>query len=234
MNGLIALVGSGEYLPAMEEIDSSLLASLNLNERKARVVCLPTAAGDEGDETVTKWLDMGERHFSKLGADVAALPIINRESANDPQWESQLANADLIYFSGGDPNYFYKTLQGSLAWTAVQRACQRGAIYAGCSGGAMPLAERIPSFKLFGTHEGFGVVPAKFILPHFDAFGMFRPLITVLKNNLTDGERLIGIDEDTALIGTLGGDWKVMGRGRVQVFMKKNSKEYHAGDIISL
>jgi len=223
MNGLIALVGSGEYLPVMDEIDLYLLNSLNLNGRKARVVCLPTAAGDEGDATVEKWCDMGIKHFEKLGADVKALRIIDRESANDHKWEPLLENADLIYFSGGDPNYFHKTLEGSVAWAAVLRACEKGAIYAGCSGGAMPLAERIPSFKLFGTLEGFGVVPAKFILPHFDAFGMFKPLISVLKNSLTDGERLIGIDEDTALVGKLGSEWMVMGCEQTE---KTPSKTY--------
>ena len=45
MNGLINLVGSGEYLPVMKDVDRYLLDSLNLNGRKPRVVCLPTAAG---------------------------------------------------------------------------------------------------------------------------------------------------------------------------------------------
>ena len=47
MNGLIALVGSGEYLSVMNEIDSQLLASVNTNGRTPRVVCMPTAAGQE-------------------------------------------------------------------------------------------------------------------------------------------------------------------------------------------
>ena len=52
MNGLIALVGSGEYLPVMEQVDRYLLGSLNTNGRNACVVCLPTAAGNEGDQSV--------------------------------------------------------------------------------------------------------------------------------------------------------------------------------------
>src|SRR5512145_1583441 len=101
MNGMIALVGSGEYLPVMEETDRHLLGSLNGNGRTPCVVCLPTAAGQEGDESVNRWSRMGVEHFRKLGADVTALRIINKESANDPQYESALENADLIYFSGG-------------------------------------------------------------------------------------------------------------------------------------
>ena len=45
MNGLIALLGAGEYLPVVDPIDRYLLSSLHVEGRKARVVCLPTAAG---------------------------------------------------------------------------------------------------------------------------------------------------------------------------------------------
>ena len=113
MNGLIALVGSGEYLPVMNDVDRYLLDSLNLTGRKPRVVCLPTAAGQEGDGSIDRWSNMGVAHFQGLGAEVNALRIIDREFADDPQWESFLENADLIYFSGGDPGYLYQTMNGS-------------------------------------------------------------------------------------------------------------------------
>jgi len=234
MNGLIALVGSGEYLPVMEDIDRYLLDSLNLNGRKPRVVCLPTAAGQEGDASVNRWSSMGMAHFEKLGAEVKALRIIDRDSANDPQWEPFLENADLIYFSGGKPNYLYQTLEGSLAWRAAQRAWERGAIYAGCSAAAMILSKQIPNFRLFGTMEGFGVVPVQYIFPHFDAMPVFRPFIAVLRSQLKNEERMIGVDEDTALIGRLGGEWEVMGRSKVHVFTREGVQTYESGQTITL
>ena len=97
MNGLIALVGAGEYLPVMEDVDRYLLASRNV--QSPHVVCIPTAAGQEGDESVNRWSRMGVDHFKKLGADVTALPIIDKTSANDEQFVPVLENADLIYFS---------------------------------------------------------------------------------------------------------------------------------------
>src|SRR5215510_14958482 len=166
MNGLIALVGAGEYLPVMEDVDRYLLSSANSGI--PRVVCLPTAAGQEGDESVGRWSRMGEEHFRKLGADVTAIRIIDKASADDSQFESALENANLIYFSGGNPLHLFQTMQGSRAWTAMQKAWSHGAVYAGCSAGAMILSKRIPSFRLAGTLEGFGIVPAKFIIPHFD------------------------------------------------------------------
>ena len=233
MNGLIALVGAGEYLPVMEDVDRFLLASRNV--RTPRVVCLPTAAGQEGDDSVNRWSRMGVDHFKKLGADVTALPIIDKASANDEQHVSVLESADLIYFSGGNPQYLYETLNGSRAWSAMQNAWSVGAVYAGCSAGAMILSKRIPSFRLAGTNEGFDIVPVQFIVPHFDAIPvMFKPLTFALKSQLKKGERLLGVDENTALVGRLGGEWKVMGQSKVHVFTRDGSLTYENGQTLLL
>ena len=77
---MLALVGSGEYLPAMEPIDRELISRL---QESPRVVCLPTAAGKEGPERIAYWLRLGVEHFTRLEAKVEALPVIDRESAND-------------------------------------------------------------------------------------------------------------------------------------------------------
>src|SRR5215208_4420741 len=227
MNGLINLVGSGEYLPVMNEVDRYLLDSLHLNGRKPRVACLPTAAGREGDTSVNRWLTMGVQHFEKLGAEVTPVRITDRVTADHPQWEPVLENADLIYFSGGDPGYLYETMKGTCAWSAAQRAWGRGAIYAGCSAGAMILGRRMPSFRLAGTQEGFGIVPAEFIVPHFDAIpAIWKPVILALQKQLKIGQRLIGVDEDTALVGMLGGEWKAMGKSNVQLFTREAKTRY--------
>jgi len=234
MNGLINLVGSGEYLPVMRDVDRYLLESLSLTGRKPRVACLPTAAGKEGDSSVNRWLNMGVQHFQELGADVEPVRIINRDSANDPCWEPILETADLIYFSGGDPGYLYETLKDSLAWSAAQRAWERGAIYAGCSAGAMILGKRMPSFRLAGTQEGFGIIPATFIIPHFDAIpGVWKPIVFGLQRSLKKGERMIGLDEDTALIGKLNGEWTVKGKSKVHVFARDGKTSYSDGQTLT-
>jgi cyanophycinase len=235
MNGLMALVGSGEYLPVMEDVDRYLLDSLKISGRKPRVVCLPTAAGKEGDQSVSRWSNMGIEHFEKLGADVSALKIIDRSSADDERYELILENADLIYFSGGDPGYLYQTMKDTCAWKAAQRAWQRGAIYAGCSAGAMILSRRMPSFRLSGTQEGFGIFPAEFVIPHFDAIpGIWKPMIFAMQKQLKNGQRMVGVDEDTALVGMLSGEWKVMGKSNVHVFAKDGSKKYQSGEVVPI
>ena len=99
----------------------------------------------------------------------------------------------------------------------------------------MILAKRMPRFRLAQTQVGFGIVPAEFILPHFDAIPvMFKPLVLTLMGKLKANERMIGVDEDTALVGMLGGEWKVMGRSKVHVFTREGEQVYESGQTLTL
>ena len=69
---MLALVGSGEYLPPIEAVDRALLERL---DGPARVVCLPTAAGTEGAERIRYWSELGVRHFARLGAAAEAVGV---------------------------------------------------------------------------------------------------------------------------------------------------------------
>ena len=236
MNGLIALLGSGEYLPVMNDVDRYLLSAVH--GRAPRVVCMPTAAGQEGDESVNYWLDLGTAHFKALGAEVTAARIVDRESANDPQWEPALENADLIYFSGGKPNYLYETLHGSRAWAAAEKAWAHGATYAGCSAGAMILADQIPNVRSTVRKQpqnAFQIFPAKFVFPHFDKMkSLWSTFLFGVRRKLTEGEFILGVDENTALVGKLGGSWQVMGEGEVHIIRRDGEQSFHAGDEVLL
>jgi cyanophycinase len=240
MNGLIALLGSGEYLSVMDDIDSYLLKNCGADAKacKPRVVCLPTAAGREGDASVNRWSGMGVEHFTRLGADVQALPVIDAASANDINHASVIEEADLIYFSGGDPRYLYQTMKNSLVWQAAQKAWARGAAYAGCSAGAMILGKEIPDFRALGMRSipTFGILPFAFIMPHFDAIPLFgKPLVATLRMRLKDGETMIGIDENTAIIGKINNEeWTVMGQAKAHVFTRDKNQDYASGEKFSL
>ena len=237
MNGLVALVGAGEYLPVMNDIDSHLLASVNTNGSAPRVVCMPTAAGQEGDASVDRWLRMGVGHFQALGADVTAARIIDRDTADDPEWETALENADLIYFSGGNPMYLYETMRDSRAWVAARKAWERGAVYAGCSAGAMILAERVPNFRAIGltSIEAFQFIPATFVIPHFDRMrGLWSAFLFAVRRQLKDNQFILGVDENTALVGSLDGPWQVMGWGQAHIITRDNQTYFEAGQEVPL
>ena len=237
MNGLIALVGAGEYLPVMNEVDRHLLASVSPNGHAPRVVCLATAAGQEGEASVNRWLDMGMQHFQALGAEVTPARIIDRESADDPRWEPALENADLVYFSGGNPMYLYETMQGSRAWRAAQKAWSRGAVYAGCSAGAMILAHKVPNFRAVGlvSVDAFRVLPATFVIPHFDRMrGLWSAYLYGVRRQLKEKQFILGVDENTALVGKLDGSWQVMGQGQAHVITRDDLQDFDAGEEVLL
>lgn len=237
MNGFLALLGSGEYLPVMNDADRFLLQNCAAEGRPARVVCLPTAAGTEGDQTIAYWMRLGEEHFRALGAQVTSLRLTNRPQADDPTLVAQIEQADLIYFSGGKPQYLFETMNGSLAWQAVETATARGAALAGCSAGAMFLGEYLPDFRSLGLRQSraFGILPHSHILPHFDRMLAWRGLtIPLLQSLLPAGEYLLGLEEDTALVGKPGGEWAVMGRQNVLVITRDEIKNYGPGWVICL
>ncbi len=232
MTPFITLVGSGEYLPVMNAVDARLLA--RAGGGSPRVVCLPTAAGQEGDGSVNRWATMGLEHFTRLGAQVQAARIIDRESASDSRWTEMIAAADLIYFSGGDPLYLHRTLVDTPAWDAVQRALSRGAQYAGCSAGAMILGQQVPNVRALHRelHPAFGLVAAQVVMPHYDRFKLFRPLmVPQVQKVLGDGFAL-GIDENTALLGAAEPEGEVMGVGTVSVITARAVTVYHPGERV--
>lgn len=229
----MALLGSGEYLPVMNEVDSYLLANCGAGGRKPRVVCLPTAAGQEGDASVHRWMKMGVDHFTKLGAEVQALKVTDKETANDVNHAAAVKEADLVYFSGGNPMYLYQTMKDSLVWQAAENVWERGGVYAGCSAGAMILGREAPDFRMLGarTIPVFGLVPAAFILPHFDAIPIFgKPLVSVTRKRLHEGEVMVGIDENTAIVGRINEPWIVMGKSKAHVFTNQDEKIYAPGE----
>lgn len=219
----VTLVGSGEYLPGMEPVDQELIHRLG---QPARVVCLPTAAGTEGAERIAYWSNLGVTHFTRLGAQVAAVPVIDRASANDSALAEQIAQANFVYLSGGKPQYLYQTLAGSRVWSAIEQVLANGGVLAGCSAGAMVQGEKFYAFP--GLKEGFGFVPGALIIPHFDEFGanMLQSVALVTGRSLT----ILGIEGYTALVRQ-GDHYEVLGSGGVTVINHAGKKRYTQGPL---
>ncbi len=235
MHGLVALVGAGEFTPAMREVDLGLLRATGT--LRPLVAIVPTAAFPDGEETFLRWAAMGVGHFSGLGADAEAVLIRDRIGAADPGLVRVLARADLIYFSGGKPAHLLDVLDDSPAWQATQAAHARGAVLAGCSAGAMVLGGcqlgarrgKVPVPPRW--QAALGVVPGIAVIPHYDRFP--EPLAALVALGAPGETRVLGIDEDTALVGR-DGRWQVQGRGRVTVWRGSRRTRHRAGDVLRL
>ena len=220
---MLALVGSGEYLPGMDLVDEELLRRL---PEPARVVCLPTAAGTEGDEIINSWANKGVAHFRRLGAEVEALPVVDRATAQDQTFAQRIASANFVYLSGGKPAYLYQSLVETPVWSAIVSVHQRGGIVAGCSAGAMIMGEKIMGLPKMSV--GLALLPRSLIVPHFDEFpGILSRIIHLLTGTeLT----LFGVDGYTALV-TDGQQFDVLGTGGVTVWHHRQHQRYTPGLI---
>jgi cyanophycinase-like exopeptidase len=220
---MLALVGSGEYLPAMEPVDRELISRL---QEPPRVVCLPTAAGKEGPGRISYWSRLGVDHFTRLEARVEALPVIDRSSANDKALANAIAGANFVYLSGGKPDYLYKTLAGSLTWEAVLSVLDGGGLLAGCSAGAMILGEKFLGFP--GWKSGFNFLPGMTIIPHYDQFPEYviKSIRPFAGRNLT----VLGIEGNTTLLHS-GEQYEVLGSGGIIVWNRVGKTRYTRGPL---
>ena len=235
MPGPVALVGSGEFLPAMADFDAGLLASTGRS--RPRVAILPTASWPDGTAVFHRWATQGSAHFSGLGAEVEPVLVRDRVDADDAVHAQAIGEADLIYLSGGKPDYLSSTLCGTAVGRALVAAHERGAVLAGCSAGAMILAARHWSTRRrrllwpLSWHEGLGMVPGAAVVPHYDAFP--EALAALLVFQAPRGDAVLGIDEETAVVGR-GGSWQVHGRSRVTVWRGRRRERFRAGDVFRL
>ncbi len=227
--GLIAMVGSGEFLPPMADVDRRLLAHLT---EPARVAIVPTASAPDGDAVFERWLDLGLEHFAGLGAQPVPVALRTRADAENPELAAKLAGCNFVYLSGGKPPYLRDALKDSPCWRAIVDIFHQGGVIAGCSAGAMVLAERMIEFpQVWQLASGLGLVPGIAVIPHFDEFGM--RFLGRLESQVLRSAILCGVDGNTALVGS-GRHWAVAGRGGVTVFIHGEPTRYTAGQSVSI
>jgi cyanophycinase len=233
--GPIALVGSGEFLPGMAEIDAGLL---ELSGRsRPRVAILPTASWPDGEDVFRRWAAMGTDHFAALGAEVEPVLVRDRLDADDEAHAQAIGEADVVYLSGGKPGHLTESLLGTRVGAAIVAAHARGAAIAGCSAGAMTLAARHFDFRVrrlvwpLRWQGSFDLVPGVTVIPHYDAWPEVLPALFVLQAPRSLAS--VGIDENTAAIGQ-NGSWQVQGAGRVTVWRGRHRERYRKGDVFRL
>lgn len=225
--GYLLLEGGAEFGGAMREPDLRAIELAGGFEAPIRII--PTAAAP--DKNHLRAGGNGVRWFQGLGArDVESIPLIDKNSANDPEIVETLRAAKLIYLLGGFTHYLGQTLQGSKAWEAALEAYQNGAVIAGSSAGAMVLCEHYYDPGSGKIVQGLNLVPNACVLPHHNSFG--KNWASKLKAILP-GVRLLGIDEYTGLL-TKGAEWQVLGGGVVTLYRNDQIEKYENGQSFTL
>jgi cyanophycinase-like exopeptidase len=236
----VALVGAGEFLAPMAEFDRGLLESTGRS--RPRVVILPTASAVDGEQTFQTWADMGVEHFSGLGAEVEPVLVRSADEGHDAAALQAIGEADLIYLSGGHPRHLLRVLQESPLGAALAQAHGRGAVIAGCSAGAMAIVGRTMDFRFLPKTRvplpfpvrwplGLALADGIAVLPHYDAWP--EPLSAFVALQAPRGSIVLGIDEETAVVGR-NGAWQVHGRGRVTVWRGRHRERFRKGEAFRI
>jgi len=242
--GALALVGSGEYLPIMQDLESALINSGISNGKPNKFLQIPTAAGEESAERLKFWESRGADQARRIGTVQEFLPIFNREDAFKDKYISLVKDSALIYFSGGDPGYLANSLSETPLWDEIRKNWLNGASLAGCSAGAMAFSSDVPNF--FRMKEegipGLNVIPHLRPIPHYNKFfGWIPDSAAKIVMKAPEGTTIIGIDEDTALVTGLDeetnfseNNWRVYGEGNVHILSGAPTGRFKVGELVHL
>ena len=234
-HGALALVGSGEYLIQMQDIETDLLHR-GISKGKANTyIQIPTGAGQESADRIEFWKERGAAQAERIGAECKFLPILRREDAFNPQYIDEVTNAGLIYFSGGDPGYITEIFEETPLWEKIKSEFHSGTSLAGCSAGAMAFGSKIVGIRKSHAQSGLGLIPEIEVIPHYDKFlGWVPDRIASIALRSDPGTYLLGIDEDTALV--LTDKWRVQGRAKVHVLkgLPESPQTFVSGDEVAL
>jgi cyanophycinase-like exopeptidase len=208
-----------------------------LNNQNPIYVQLSTAAGQESSARLEHWKNLAQTQAKSLSVESRWLPVFDNDSANNPEIVEKIKGAGLIYLSGGDPTYLAETLRESLVWNAIVNEWQKGTSLAGCSAGAMALTTWVPKMRIkIGRNnedvKGLGLLPNIRVIPHFDRMlGWIPDIITRYLLNTPPGVTLVGIDENTALVGGVN-SWTVKGEQSVWLLTHDGREEFKAGQTL--
>jgi cyanophycinase len=230
----------------MDIVDRFLLDGLDGRE----VLLIATSCAMEGQDVMTRWEHMGVAHFQRLGATATPLRICDNGDANLREYSERIAEAGIIWFSGGSPVYLAQSFHMTLCWQALESANRRGAAVAGASGGLGVLNDHVltpppapgapvsAAQAAIADYEGpnaLGLAAPVRALAHFDRMEARRPeFVERIVASLGPEQMAVGVDEDTAVVWS-DGAWRAMGHKRVVVFKGDGSRAVFAnGDRVDL
>ena len=101
----------------------------------------------------------------------------------------------------------------------------------------MILDQRVPNFRAVGltSLDAFKIIPATFVIPHFDRMrGLWSAYLFGVRRQLKDDQFILGVDENTALVGKLNGNWQVMGKGQAHLITRDRQQDFGVGEEVNL
>jgi len=220
------LLGSGEFEPWSHEVEAAALATATGD---GSVAILPTASAPDGDQVFDRWARMGLEHYAEVDVRAEVLPVKTRSAALLDAHAGKAEAASMVFLSGGKPQHLAEVLRDTPLLAAIVRAQDRGAVYAGCSAGAMVASRARQGARGTSWLFGLGLIPHASFGVHWDRLRKVPGAAWWMTSRVPDGSWFVGIDEQTAILGD-GTSWEVAGRRTVSVRGPGGSATYHPRD----
>jgi cyanophycinase len=209
-----------------------------LNDTRAKVIFIPTAASSLRSDSGTIWNPDKEPNKEKFRqdllkrfhlTDIIVLHTRDPKVASTDSFVNALRSAKAVWISGGNPGRFMAAYKGTLFEKELKLFLQRGGILAGESAGAIVQGSYTirgnpnkPVLMVEGSETGIGLIQNIAINPHLSAQKRENELVTIIdKYPALLG---IGIDDDTGIL-IKDGVGEVFGSGRVAIYDNKKYKE---------
>jgi len=218
--GWLALVGGKEWQDGCRDLDAELLAASGAKE----VIVVPAAAAFEHPGKVG--IRAGE-YFESLGVKCRVVPVLHRAEADDARIAESVRRAKFVYVCDGSPLHLRSVLKDSALWDAILAAYHGGAAVAASGAGATLVGDPMVDPRGGAYTVGLGLVPNLAVFPyHGTAADHMRERSIDL---LPAPAKLIGIDEETALVRDPDGAWRVAGVGVVTLYEGRSTREFGSG-----
>ena len=221
--GKLVLAGGDEFRPGCEDMDKVILESTA--SPSARVLIVPTAAAFQNPD---KAASNGVSYFSSLGALSSELMVLDRSHADDDEYASAISGADIVYFTGGNPDHLLATLKGTKLLATLRDALDKGATVGGSSAGAMVMGSSMIQPSTRTWVDGLRLAQGVGVLPHHedgDPARVASQLADAVPSDLT----VLGIDGMTCCFG-LPGSWTVLGSGKVTAYRNGRWETFTSGE----
>lgn len=219
---MIAITGSGEFLPSILNVDKKLIGYL---DDTPKALTFSTAAGKESDDRLIYWKNLSQDHFASLGIEHKHIDARNREDLNKNAVIDEMKSSNFVYFSGGSPIHLHDSIQNSEFSVELKNVENRG-IIAGCSAGAMIMGEKMIKGK------GLNYLQNTIVIPHYGE--SFYSWISNTVKVLNRGKyKLLCLEKDTYFIKDKN-EIRVIGKQQVHIIYKKEHHTFSDGDKIDL
>lgn len=235
----LVLFGSGEILPQGRRIHEYVFEQIGKNQINIAVISTPAGFQPNCVIVHEEIKSYFEKHLTNFHPKVSIIYANNRELANNEKIIEPIFDADYIFIGPGSPTYAVRNLKDTLLLKKLFECIRSGATLSLASAAAIAFSKHaLPVYEIYkaGTdlywEEGLNFFRDVFeeitVVPHYDNteggkkndtsrayIGKIR--FERMLKILPEGEKLLGIDEQTGFIFDLKNKTsKVLGRGEVR------------------